>query len=499
MEVQVSRTNPVDAEVDAVLVPVVEHKRTPRALRELDDALAGAISAHLQAGTFAGKGKELVQLPAGDAVAATRVILIGLGDARKGDGEALRRAAASGVRALRSAKLTSAALVMPEGGRVPTDQAGRALCEGALLGHYRFDRYKTDDKAPPEVDTLQLLVRDARHAGAVRRGVSDGTIIAESTCLARDLSNEPGGVATPEYLAKQARTIAGQVGLKVTVFNERELARRKMHAILAVGRGAENPPRLITLEHGKPAAGARRRPTIALVGKGITFDSGGISIKPAPSMDEMKHDMSGGAAVLAAMRAIALLKLPLHVVGIVACAQNMPDGKAYLPGDIVTASNGKTIEVLNTDAEGRVVLSDALVWAGEFEPDAIVDLATLTGACIIALGHACAAVLGNDDKLIDRLRKAGERTRERVWPLPLWDEYQKAIKGKVGDIANTGGREAGTITAAAFLSHFVGETPWAHVDIAGTAWGGETDELTPKGASGYGVQLLVDLLQNWRK
>jgi leucyl aminopeptidase len=271
-----------------------------------------------------------------------------------------------------------------------------------------------------------------------------------------------------------------------------------MGGILAVGRGSANPPRLIVLEHGRPARGARRRPTLALVGKGITFDTGGISIKAAEAMDEMKHDMSGGAAVIAALRAAALLRLPLHVVGIVPAAQNMPDGRAYLPGDIVTSANGKTIEVLNTDAEGRVVLSDALHHATSFEPDAIIDLATLTGACIVALGHVCAAVLGNDEALIRNVIAAGERTRERAWQLPLWDEYKKQIKGSFGDVKNTGGRPAGTITAAAFLSHFVGNVPWAHLDIAGTAWRKGDGDDGPKGATGFGVRLLLELLRGWK-
>ena len=496
MQIQVSRANPLRAEVGALVVPVTEAERLPRGLRSLDQALGGQIEAYWQAGQFGGKSGELLRLPSSGRISAESLILAGLGQAREVSAETLCATAGRSVKALRKAKLASAALLLPNLRRVPPEAAGQAWAEGAVLGHYRFDRYKTIDEPPPEVERLDLIGEE-RHAASLRRGVRAGLAIAESTCLARDLSNEPGGVATPEYLAKEARRIAGETGLQATVFAERELQRAKMGGILAVGRGSANPPRLIVLEHGRPA-GRRRRPTVALVGKGITFDSGGISIKPAASMDEMKHDMSGAAAVLGAMRAVALLKLPLHVVGLVPAAQNMPDGNAYLPGDVVTASNGKTIEVLNTDAEGRVVLSDALHHANSFEPDAIIDLATLTGACVVALGHDCAAVLGNDDALIRKLHSAGERVHERVWQLPLWEEHRKQIRGTIGDIKNVSGRPAGTITAAAFLSHFVDETPWAHLDIAGVAWHGKEGDYGVKGATGFGVRLLLELLRSWK-
>ncbi|MCE2391924.1 MAG: leucyl aminopeptidase [Proteobacteria bacterium] len=497
MQIQVSRANPLRLEVDALVVPATETERLPRALRPLDQALDGQIDAYWQSGQFGGKAAELVRFPSRGRIPAASVILLGLGKAREIDAETLCAAAGRGVKALRKARLASAAVLVPGLRRVAPDAAGQAWSEGAVLGHYRFDRYKTLDEAPPALERMDLVV-DPRHAGAYRRGVRAGAAIAESTCLARDLSNEPGGVATPEYLAGEARRIARETGLNATIFAERELRRAKMGGILAVGRGSANPPRLIVLEHGRPAAPRRRRPTIALVGKGITFDSGGISIKPAASMDEMKHDMSGAAAVLGAMRAIALLKLPLHVVGLVPAAQNMPDGNAYLPGDVVTASNGKTIEVLNTDAEGRVVLADALHHANSFEPDAIIDLATLTGACIVALGHECAAVIGNDDALIRKLQTAGERVHERLWQLPLWEEHRKQIRGTVGDIKNASGRPAGTITAAAFLSHFVDDTPWAHLDIAGVAWRGKPGKYGVEGATGFGVRLLLELLRNWK-
>jgi leucyl aminopeptidase len=496
MQLEVSRKSPVEAEVDALVVPLAEGAGVPRALHALDAALGGALNTWIESGQFEGKSGQLASLPAGGGVRARRVVLVGLG--KRGDAEALRGAAARALRELRRAKLARAALCVPALRRPEPEDAAQALAEGALLGHYRFDKYKTANDLPPEVTHLELIVSDAHHVAAARRGARTGAVIGESVNLARDLSNEPGGVATPEHLASRARALARQVGLHVNVFGERELRQHKMGGILAVGRGSANPPRLIVLEHGRPARGERRRKTVALVGKGITFDTGGISIKPAEAMDEMKHDMSGGAAVIAALGAAARLRLPLHVVGLVPAAQNMPDGRAYLPGDIVTAANGKTIEVLNTDAEGRVVLSDALHHATTFEPEAIIDLATLTAACVIALGHACAAVLGNDEPLVRKVIAAGERTRERAWQLPLWEDYQKLIKGTVGDVKNTAGRPAGTITAAAFLSNFVGKTPWAHLDIAGTAWRKGDGEDGPRGATGYGVRLLVDLLRSWK-
>ena len=284
-----------------------------------------------------------------------------------------------------------------------------------------------------------------------------------------------------------------------------ELKKRKMGAILAVGGGSANPPRLVVMEHNAQRnargrkKGGRRLPTICLIGKGITFDSGGISIKPSPGMDEMKHDMSGAATVVGAMRAIALLNLPLHVVGILAAAENLPSGTAYRPGDVVTTASKKTIEVLNTDAEGRVVLADALHYAHtEYEPVAMVDLATLTGACVVALGKAASGLFGNNDRLVEHIRRAGEATAERMWPMPLFEEHRKAVKSQIADVKNTAGREAGSSTAAAFLQAFVGDTPWVHLDIAGTGWTGKTGAYQPRGATGVGVRMLLEALRTWK-
>ncbi len=496
MELSVRRTDPTTVECDALVIPLLKTESVPRSLRTLDAATEGLIGSYLDSGDLTGKAGELQSLPT-DGVAAGRLVFVGLGSDRELDAEGLRRAGGRAVGALGRAKAKRAAVLVPSLRRLGADTVGRALSEGLILGAYRFDKYKTIDEPLPELESCELIPADERQSTPMRRGMRTGEVVATSTNLARDMSNEPGSVHTPAWMADQARKLAKEMDLRVRVLAEAELAKEKMGAILAVGRGSVHPPRLIVLEYGAQRA-PKRRPTIALVGKGITFDTGGISIKPAAAMDEMKHDMSGGAAVLGAMRAIALLKLPLHVVGIVAAAQNMPDGNAYLPGDIVTSASGKTIEILNTDAEGRVVLADALHYASRYEPNAIVDLATLTGACVVALGSACCGLMGNDDKLIAKVRTAGERSHERAWPLPLWEEHKKQVKGVVGDVKNTAGRQAGSITAGAFLSYFVEDTPWVHLDIAGTAWTNKDEAYCVRGATGFGVRLLVDLLQSWR-
>ncbi len=496
MQLSVRRTDPTTVECDAVVVPLLKTERVPRRLRTLDAATEGLISSYLHSGDLTGTAGEVQSLPT-NGVVAGRLIFVGLGSDRELDAEGLRQAGGRALNALGRAKAKRAAVLVPSLRRVGADAVGQALAEGLILGAYRFDKYKTIDEPHPELESCELIPADERQSTPIRRGARLGEVVATSTNLARDLSNEPGSVHTPAWMADQARKLARETDLRVRVLAEAELKKEKMGAILAVGRGSAHPPRLIVLEHG-PRRASTRRPTIALVGKGITFDSGGISIKPAASMNEMKHDMSGGAAVLGAMRAIALLKLPLRVVGIVAAAQNMPDGEAYLPGDIVTSASGKTIEVLNTDAEGRVVLADALHYASRYEPNAVVDLATLTGACVVALGSACCGLMGNDDKLVAKVRAAGERSHERAWPLPLWEEHRKQVKGVVGDIKNTAGREAGSSTAGAFLSHFVEDTPWVHLDIAGTAWTNKDEPYCVKGATGFGVRLLVELLQTWK-
>ncbi len=497
MLIEVQRKDASAAAGDAVVIPLTKADAPPRALRALDESIGGLLARVWEAGDFTGKTGELLSLPVA-GIAAKRVVLIGLGDEKNASAEALRGAGGRAAKALARAKAKRANLAVPVLRRVKPEDAAQALCEGVVLGAYRFDKYKSGDDKPPALESVTLLAPDARSVVALRRGAKLGQVLGESANVARELSNETPGTCTPEHLASEARKLAKAHGLKLTVFAEKELEREKMAGILAVGRGSAHPPRLIVLQHGARAKSGKKRPTLAFVGKGITFDSGGISIKPAANMDEMKHDMSGGAAVFGAIRAAALLDLPCHVVGIIAAAQNMPDGNAYVPGDVIKSAHGKTIEVLNTDAEGRIVLSDALHHANSFKPDAIIDLATLTGACLVALGEVACAVLGNDEKLIAKVRAAADTTHERAWPLPLWEEHKTAIKGTVGDIVNTGGRNGGVSTAAAFLSHFVGDTPWAHLDIAGTAWSTKETAYYAKGATGFGVRLLIELARSWK-
>jgi leucyl aminopeptidase len=495
MEVRVVRGEPARVRADMLAVALPQTGASPRVERALGAAIRAAIAGARERRDFTGASGEALPVPC-EGLAAARLLLVGLG--KEVDLESLRRAAAAAVRAAMGKQARRLALVLATARGPAAEAAAQATAEGAILGGYRFDRYRTTGERPAPLERVDLVTTDARALAALRAGVRTGSVIAESANFARDLSNEPGSVHTPVWLAARAREMARAVGLRARVFDERELERRGMGALLAVGRGSANPPRMIVLEHGAPARGARRRRTVALVGKGITFDTGGISIKPAASMEEMKHDMSGGAAVLGALRAAALLRLPLHVVGIVPAAQNSPGGRAYLPGDVVRSASGKTIEVLNTDAEGRVVLADGLHHAQSYRPDAIVDLATLTGACVVALGREHAGMMGNDERLQARVRAASDATRERVWPLPLVEEHKKAIESHIADVKNTGGREAGALTAAAFLSHFVGEAPWVHLDIAGKEMTPKDAPYCVKGATGFGVRLLVELLRHWR-
>jgi leucyl aminopeptidase len=368
-----------------------------------------------------------------------------------------------------------------------------------VLGAFRSDLWKTKrNGVPTAVTRVVVLAERAGELRAAREAAALGVVVAESQNVARRLSNEPANLLPPVALAAEARQVAREVGLRCRVLDVPEMRRRKMGALLGVGQGSANPPRLVVLEHA-PRRSARGRATVCVVGKGITFDSGGISIKPGAGMHEMKHDMSGAAAVVGTLRAAALLELPIHLVGVLAAAENMPGGKAYRPGDVLTSMSGQTIEIQNTDAEGRLVLCDAIHYAKtEFEPDAIIDLATLTGACVVALGSHATGLFGNNDVLSEAIRKAGGTSGERMWPMPCADDHREAMRSQIADLKNvSGSRDAGASTAAAFLSTFVGDTPWAHLDIAGTAYTSKSGPCQPFGATGVGVRMLVELLQSW--
>ena len=424
-----------------------------------------------------------------------RVALIGVGKSEDWNAETLRRFAARAVRAAEERELEACTIVVRPG-RLDVALAVQAAAEGALLAGWRFEELKSaalePDSGPrTRVSAVDLAI-DPGHRKTAEAGLAVGRALADGQNFARTLQSRPGNVATPAHLGIAAESMAREVGLEVEVFGMERIRAERMHALLAVNQGSAQEARFIVLRH---RGGHAEGPWVALVGKGLTFDAGGISIKPALGMEEMKFDMSGGAAVMGALRAAADLGLPLNVVGLVPSTENLISGEAVKPGDVIQTRGGRTVEVINTDAEGRLILADALDYAKELGAAAIVDAATLTGAVVIALGRHATAVLGNDDELVQALRGAGELAGERCWPLPLWSEYRKQLKSEVADMMNVGGREAGTITAAWFLREFVGDVPWAHLDIAGTAYGTEPVPYQRKGAYGVPVRLLVEWLR----
>lgn len=465
-------------------------------LGALDLSLNGALRQSVESKAFVGKEGETLLFQTGSGMPAARILLVGLGSRADAGTGRLRSAAAEAGRVLQQQRVTDAALAlceMPPASCKP-DQVWQALAEGLLLSAYRFDRYLTQkrDELPLPLETVRLLVDRESDVDTAASAINKAQQICRGVVLARDLVNEPGNVKSPQFLAVQAQMLSERHGLACTVLDEEQLAREGFGALLAVAQGSARPPRLIVLEY---RGGDPQDKPLVLVGKGVVFDSGGISLKPGEKMDEMKMDMAGAAAVFGAMDAVAGLRLPINLVAIVPAVENLPSATAYRPGDIISSLSGQTIEVLNTDAEGRLILADAMTYAGRFEPRAIIDLATLTGACVIALGHEASAVFSNRDDLVRQLIAAGESSGERLWQLPLWESYGKLIKSDVADVKNTGGRPAGTITAAAFLQKFVPDCAWAHVDIAGTAWEEKGTACCAKGATGVGVRLLVDFMQ----
>lgn len=501
MRIQIETGTGVDVKADSIVIPITRRgdkpTELPRSLSGLDRRLGGRLTDALAAGDFhAQEGDRLVLYGprGGDLV---RVILIGVGEADQIDDASVRALGARVGSEVNRASNGRVVMVVPNGPGLAPEASAALLSEGALLGGYRFDRYKSKGKGKGKAarnrPTLKIVfTRKARSLAAVRSAAKRAVTLAECQIEARDLSNEPPNVLYPETLARAARSMARQVGLKCQVMNVAEMERRGMGAILAVGQGSERPPRMVVLEHGATAA-RKRKGTLAMIGKGITFDSGGLSIKPAASMPEMKHDMGGAAAVFGAMRAIALLDLPIHVVGILAAAENMPSHKAYRPSDIIRSASGQTIEIVNTDAEGRLVMADALDLAVKtWAPDAMIDIATLTGAAMLAFGPWATAGLGNDDALLEELRAAGEATGETVWPMPLLEAHTKAMRSQVADWKNSGGRDGGISTAGAFLQGFVGQTPWVHLDIAGSGMTATRTPLHAGGGTGVGVRMLTE-------
>src|SRR5262249_47227726 len=421
---------------------------------------------------------------------AKRLLLIGGGKANAFSPTELRKLAGAAVRALKPRNLRSLAFLLPDG--IPAVDAVRAVVEGAIVGNFDPDTYKSDRK---DQSVQSLTVVAAGDQTVLQQALDQAQILAESQNFTRELVNEPSNRMTPTILANRAQEMSRQTGLKCEVYGADKIKELKMGAFWGVAQGSDEPPALIVMRY--EPAGAPEKPVLGLVGKGITFDTGGISIKPADGMEKMKYDMAGGATMIGAMRAIALLKPKVKVIGIVCATENMPSGKAQKPGDIQTAMSGKTIEIINTDAEGRLVLADGLCYARQLGCTHLIDAATLTGAVVVALGYANAGIFANDDSFYERFKSVLDKSGEKMWRLPLDDEYKEQIKSNIADIMNTGGRWGGAITAAKFLQEFAEETPWIHLDIAGTAWMEDNKPWIAKGPSGIAVRSLVEFAKEF--
>ncbi len=476
------------ADVAAVATPLlivaVPQGAMPQSLAALDAAAGGALARLYATRDFTGKKDQVASVyPAGPAA---RILLVGAGDAASV--RTVRRAASvAGKRARLGGVKEAVYYLTPEArAAVPEADAAQATAEGLAYGAWHFDALKLPpEEVKPALERVEILA----HGAAAEAGHTLGAAIGAAQALTRGLQVLPGNTCTPSFLAAQAQELAARHKFDITVLDRAAIEREGMGALLAVGKGSAEDPRFIAIEY-KGAAGA----PIVLVGKGVTFDTGGISIKPAERMEDMKFDMSGAAAVLGAFEALGRLRPKARVVGLIPSAENMLSGTSYKPGDVVRAMSGKHIEVINTDAEGRLLLADALHYAKRYDPACVLDIATLTGAVVIALGHTAAAVISADDALTEEVRRAGDRSGERVWPLPLWDEFREHIKSDIADVKNSGGRPAGSITAAWFLREFADGYPWAHIDIAGTAYTQSEDAGSVKGPTGMGVRLFTEFV-----
>ncbi|MEK6954619.1 MAG: leucyl aminopeptidase [Candidatus Micrarchaeota archaeon] len=480
---------------DAIILLLFKDEPFHSLVRHVDDKVKGAISSLIKAKEFTGKPGQAYLLSLSlEKAGSKKIILCGLGPRAQFSLDRIRGAASKGACFARNLGLKNFSMLhLPDAPCTPEDSAS-AQVEGIALGLYQFNKYHTEDAQEQKAIEEFFLYTDINKLKSIEKAASNALTICEATNLTRNLNNEPGNVATPTFMARAAQEAASKYGFKCKVLGQKEIEALKMHSFLSVAKGSVQEPKLVILEYNTNA-----KDTIVIVGKGITFDSGGISIKPSKDMEKMKWDKSGGCAIIGTFAAAASLKLPIHLVGIAPFTENLPSGSATRPGDVVVASNGKTIEIANTDAEGRLVLADALVYAAKYKPKAVIDLATLTGACVVALGDVAAGLFGNDEKLIEKVRKAGEKSGERAWPLPLWRDYDDKIKSDIADVKNisTTPGDAGAITAAAFLKKFV-SYPWAHLDIAGTAWNDYDKPYGGKGATGYGVRLLIELLKDWK-
>ena len=486
--VALKAARPADIETDLLFVPVFEGERPSAAAEGMDEATRGEADGAAARGEFRGRLYELFLTPA-EGWRAPRVALIGAGKEPDFNTERLRKLATAAGLAGRQRHLRRIAFVSRGAGQAGA--AVQAAAEGLVLAQFSGDRYKTGERLGAPAEGALVVVPEDSDSGALGRALERGRILGESCNIARELSNEPSNLLTPSVFADRGAAVARAAGLTVEILDEDEIARLGMGLLLGVARGSAEPPRLLVMRH--TPARAPKTPVLGLVGKGITFDTGGISIKPAEGMDRMKDDMAGGAAVIGAMRAIALLDAPIAAIGIVPMTENMPGGRAVKPGDVLTGASGKTVEVLNTDAEGRLVLGDGLWYAQQLGATHLVDVATLTGACVVALGKVASGLFGRPEAWVHLVQRTAGRAGDRCWPMPLFEEYQEQLKSEIADLSNVGGRPAGACTAATFLKEFAGDRPWAHLDIAGTAWAEEAKPWQPKGATGVAVRTLAEL------
>ncbi|MBV8365569.1 MAG: leucyl aminopeptidase [Candidatus Eremiobacteraeota bacterium] len=490
MKIQVSTDNPLQLRVDAIAVPVFSDGEVTDAVKALDKPLGSIIRDMYRAGEIKGREDELHVLPS-TALPSKRVFVIGLGPSFNRNAAAMARFAGSAVRLAQRRGARKIALLLPDLPGVEPDLIGELFAEGAMMATFEPASYRTkNDVQHTDVSEVTLLVgRDSAEA-KIKAGVERGAILGEAANSERVMVNTPANDMTPTHLANIAKDLGKKYGFKVDVLDTPAIKKLGMGSFLAVAAGSDQPPKIIVLDY---SGDKRSKTKLGIIGKGITFDTGGISLKPALDMDAMKGDMAGGATVIAAMTAIARLKLKMNALGIVVATENMPSGKATKPGDVVRAMNGKTIEIINTDAEGRLVLADGLVYARKLGATHLLDIATLTGAVVIALGHTSTGVMSNDREWADAFHRATEPYGERYWELPLFPEYAELIKSPIADMKNSGGRQAGTIFGAMFLKEFVDDTPWIHLDIAGTSWAERDSGALVKGPSAVALRPIVRL------
>ncbi|MEA3301782.1 MAG: leucyl aminopeptidase [Pseudomonadota bacterium] len=489
MKIEIKRSSPVKLPGNCLVVPILKNNRLTSIAAEINAASDGVLHKLAKQSGFKGEIGATAVFYSLPGIKALRVMLVGIGSKREIDGKTARKVIEAVMKRLQQEHCTNAMITLPFE-ETATEMHDSLLRETALYAEnsiYRFDECKSKPSKQTPVDKITLITAGMSDQYA-KKAVAHGKAIANGMKLARDLSNLPGNICTPTYLAAKAQKMARKyTKFSSKILNEKEMEKLKMGSLLSVSRGSRQPAKLIIMEH---KGGKKDQQPVVLVGKGLTFDAGGISLKPPGKMDEMKYDMCGSASVFGALQACAELELPLNVVGIIPSSENMPDGDANKPGDIVTSMAGLTIEVLNTDAEGRLILCDALTYAERYKPAVVIDIATLTGACIVALGHHTSGLMANNQKLADALIAAGKQAGDEAWQLPLGDEYHKQLESNFADIANIGGPAAGSITAGCFLSRFTGEYTWAHLDIAGTAW----QSGKHKGATGRPVPLLLNYL-----